>query len=68
MKFFLISLIILFVLFVVTKVSIAGMKPVDKLSASIYGNYPKSIIILVYLLILSFIETIISLVVWIINM
>lgn len=68
MKFFLISLIILFVLFVVTKVSIGGMKPIDKLSASIYGNYPKSIIILVYLLILSFIETIISLVVWIINM
>lgn len=68
MKFFLISLIILFVLFVATKVSIAGMKPIDKLSASIHGNYPKSITILGYLLILSFIETIISLVVWIINM
>ena len=68
MKFFLISLIILLVLFVVTKVSIVGMKPIDRLCASIHGNYPKSIIILGYLLILSFIETVISLVVWIINM
>lgn len=68
MKFFLISLTILFVLFVVTKVSIAGMKPIDRLSASIHGKYPKSIIILGYLFILSFIETIVSLVVWIINM
>ena len=68
MKFFLISLVILIVMFVSTKFAVGSMDTIEWLTVKLRGHYPKRVLVCSGLTVLSFIETVISLIVWIINM
>lgn len=68
MKFFLISLVVLVVLFVLGRVMGNSMTLGEKFEAGVTNKLPKRIMIVSWLFVLSFIETVISLIVWIINM
>lgn len=68
MKFFLISLVVLVVLFVLGRAMSSSMTLGEKFEAGVTNKLPKRIIVVSWLLVLSFIETVVSLIIWIVNM
>ena len=68
MKFFLISLVVLVVLFILGRAMSNSMTLEEKFEAGFTNKLPKRIMIVSCLLALSFIETIVALIIWIVNM
>lgn len=68
MKFFLISLVILATLFLLTKMMLSTMNKEEEDVANEQQRFPTRVRICTLLFCISFFETLISLIVWIINM
>ena len=68
MKFFLISLVVLVVMFVLTKGFLNSMDIGETLIAELKQHYPKRVKVCSCLTVLSFFETVIALIIWIVSM
>lgn len=68
LKIMLISIVVLFVLIVIVKVAVGNLSTAERYTALKFNSYPTHLTVLGLLMALSFIETIVSVLCWIVSL